>query len=32
VLIVGLIVERVRKPVLAHEKYTAFIISKASPL
>lgn len=32
VLIVGLIVGRVRKPVLAYEKYTAFIISKASPL
>jgi hypothetical protein len=32
VLIVGLIVGRVRKPVLAYEKYTAFIISKAAPL
>jgi hypothetical protein len=32
VLIVGLIVGRVRKPVLAYEKYTAFIISKTSPL
>jgi hypothetical protein len=32
VLIVGLIIGRVRKPVLAYEKYTAFIISKASPL
>jgi hypothetical protein len=30
--IVGLIVGRVRKPVLACDKYTAFIISKASPL
>jgi hypothetical protein len=27
-----LIVGRVRKPVLAYEKYTAFIISKNSPL
>jgi hypothetical protein len=32
VLIVGLIVGRVRKPVIAYEKYTAFIVSKASPL
>jgi hypothetical protein len=32
VLIVGLIVGRVRKPVLAYEKYTAFVVSKASPL
>lgn len=32
VLIVGLIVGRVRKPVLAYEKYTAFMVSKASPL
>jgi hypothetical protein len=32
ILIVGLIIGRVRKPVLAYEKYTAFIISKASPL
>jgi len=32
VLIVGLIIGSVRKPVLAYEKYTAFIISKASPL
>ena len=32
VLIVGLIIGRVRRPVLAYEKYTAFIISKASPL
>jgi hypothetical protein len=32
VFIVGLIVGRVRKPVLAYQKYTAFIISKASPL
>jgi len=32
VLIVGLIVGRVRTPVLAYGKYTAFIISKASPL
>jgi hypothetical protein len=32
VLIVGLIVGRVRKPVLAYEKYTAFIVSKTSPL
>jgi len=32
VLIVGIIIGHVRKPVLAYEKYTAFIISKASPL
>jgi len=32
ILIVGLIVGRVRKPVLPYEKYTAFIISRASPL
>ena len=32
VFIVGLIVGRVRKTVLAYQKYTAFIIAKASPL
>jgi hypothetical protein len=32
IFIVGLIVGRVRKPVLAYQKYTAFFISKASPL
>jgi hypothetical protein len=32
VLIVGLIIGRVRRPVLAYEKYTAFIIYKAAPL
>ena len=32
ILIVGLIIGRVRKAVLPYEKYTAFIISKTSPL
>jgi hypothetical protein len=32
VFIVGLIIGSVRKPVLAYVKYTAFVISKASPL
>ena len=32
ILIVGLIVGRVRKPVLPYQKYTAFITSRTSPL
>jgi hypothetical protein len=32
ILIVGLIIGRVTNPVQPYEKYTAFIISKASPI
>jgi hypothetical protein len=32
ILIVGLIIGRTRKPLLAYQKFTAFIISKAPPL
>jgi hypothetical protein len=32
ILVVGLIIGRVRAPVQPYQKYTAFIISKASPL